>query len=156
MPAISSWVLSHGSKTTPVSTNERNPRNENCHRSATVVAQSHVRQADDALVAVSNGSHYAKAWCTQVHPTWNPGGASCRECRGSSKKSTQVICSRRYGNDTGYTGRTQIMDMSVWNSVKDPKAPARCALAAPECNVTSERCVSTSTDCAEYRNRTQK
>ena len=84
--ALSSWVLSHGSKTTPVSTNERDTRNENFHRSKTMVAQSHVGQADDALVAVSNGRHYAKAWCAQVHPTWNPGGALCRECRGSSKK----------------------------------------------------------------------
>ena len=58
--------------------------------------------------------------------------------------------------DTGHTGRKQIMDMSVWNSVKDAKAPACCALAAPECNVTSERFVSTSAGCTEYRNRTEK
>ena len=163
VPAKSWWRLSHCSKTTPVSTNERDPRNENCHRSATMVAQSHVIQADDALVAVSNGSHYAKAWCycgSSTHPTSIQRG-TLEERRAANveparKKSTQVICSRRYGNDTCHTGRKQIMDMSVWNSVKDPKAPACCALAAPECNVTSERCVSTLTDCTEYRNRTQK
>ena len=117
MPAIPSWKLSHRSKTTPVSKNERNTRNENFFRSETVVAQSHVRQADDALVAVSNGSHYAKAWCYC-------GSCNLEERRGANveparKQSTQVICSRRYGNgsrrhgshgkkaDHGYVGVEQ-------------------------------------------------
>ena len=118
--------LSHRSKTTPVSKNERNTRNENFFRSETVVAQSHVRQADDALVAVSNGSHYAKAWCycgSSTHPRSIQRG-TLEERRGANveparKQSTQVICSRRYGNgsrrhgshgkkaDHGYVGVEQ-------------------------------------------------
>ena len=151
MPAISSWRLSHGSKTTPVSTNERNTK--------TMVAQSHVRQADDALVAVSNGSHNAKAWCycgTSTHPT---GGASCRECPASSKKKYSCHLFAAIWQWLSQTRVTREESRS-WTcqcgTVKDAKAPACCALAAPECKVTSERCVSTSTDCTEYRNRTQK
>ena len=52
VPAQYSWELSECSKTTPVLTNERNTRNENFQRSKTMVAQSHVRQADDAQEAM--------------------------------------------------------------------------------------------------------
>ena len=109
-----------------MSKNERNTRNENFFRSETVVAQSHVRQADDALVAVSNGSHYATAWCycgSSTHRRSIQRG-TLEERRGANveparKQSTQVICSRRYGNgsrrhgshgkkaDHGYVGVEQ-------------------------------------------------
>ena len=57
--------------------------------------------------------------------------------RMSSQLENKVLKSFARGDmamaltDTGHTGRKQIMDMSVWNSVKDAKAPGCCALAAP-------------------------
>ena len=96
-----------------MSKNERNTRNENFFRSDTVVAQTHVRSLRKSLVLLRLVD------APQVHPTWDPGGASWRECRASSKKSTQVICPRRYGNgsrrhgshgkkaDHGYVGVEQ-------------------------------------------------
>ena len=78
---------------------------------------------------------HAKAWCLlrlvdapQDHPTWDPGGASWRECRASSKKLLKSFARGDGEESRSWTCR-----------VKDAKAPACCALAAPECNVTSER-----------------
>ena len=71
--------------------------------------------------------------------------------RMSSQLENKVLKSFARGDmamalaDTGHTGRKQIMDMSVWNSVKDAKAPACCALAVPD---LLRRCLSVARQCS--------